>query len=817
MSDIDNEKMEYTEILPMLALRGLVAFPDTVIHFDVQRDKSRAALDKAMNDDQKVFIVAQKDMTVEDPEEDDLYKVGVVAQVRQTLKIAPNVIRVLVEGVYRAKLVKFTENDGYFQAEIEKMSLKPITSQEKQDVAEAYVRIVKELFGEYSYLSPAMPKEILLGVSATEDPINLVEFISGNLMFPVIDKQHILEDNDPIRRIKYLCELMAKENNILTIENELGDQVRSALDQNQRDYYLREQMKIISQELGDDSVHNEISKYEDKLEKLKASDEVKEKFAEEIKKLDKLPSASQEAAVIRQYLDTCLSLPFGKFTKDKLNIANSEKILNKGHYGMDKVKERILELLAVRQLAPDIKGQIICLVGPPGVGKTSIAKSIAECMGRKYTRLSLGGVRDESDIRGHRKTYVGAMPGRIINALKQAGSANPLILLDEVDKMGSDYRGDPSAALLEVLDPEQNVGFTDHYVEVPFDLSGVLFITTCNTTDTIPAPLLDRMEVIRLSSYTREEKFNIAKKHLITKQIKHHGLSSKTIKITDGAIYGILDYYTREAGVRRLEQTVASLCRKSAKKIVSGEIKKVNVTEKNLEEFLGSKKFRPDKAKLKDEIGVTNGLAWTSVGGEMMEIEVNILKGTGRVELTGSLGKVIKESASIAISYVRSKASQYGIDPDFYKNSDIHIHAPEGAVPKDGPSAGVTMVTAITSALTGCPVDRLTAMTGEVTLRGRVLAIGGLKEKSMAAYRTGIKTVYFPEDNKGDLDEIDPVIKKSIDFIPVSHVDTILKSALVGFGKKSSSTSKPKKGESDVAALTSEPINDTSSVVSIAQ
>lgn len=816
LSDI-KAKVEYTEILPMLALRGMVAFPETIIHFDVQRDKSRTSLKKAMDGDQRVFLVAQKDIKVEEPEQNDLYKIGVVARVRQTLKIAPNIVRILVEGVHRARLVNFIDEDGYIKSEIEKLDLLPMYDQEKKDVAEAYMRMAKELFDEYCYLSPTMPKEIVLGVAASEDPVFLVEFITGNLMFSVVDKQNILELNDPVERIKYLCELMAKENNILSIENELGDQVRNSIDQSQRDYYLREQMRVISQELGDDSVHNEISVYEQKLSKLKADDNVKEKFSDEIKKLDKLPSASQEAAVIRQYLDICLSLPFGKFTKDKLNISNSARVLDKAHYGMEKVKERILELLAVRQLAPNIKGQIICLVGPPGVGKTSIAKSIAECMGRKYSRLSLGGVRDESDIRGHRKTYVGAMPGRIINAVKQANTANPLILLDEVDKMGSDFRGDPSSALLEVLDPEQNTNFVDHYVEVPFDLSNVLFITTCNTTETIPAPLLDRMEVISLSSYTREEKYNIAKKHLMPKQVKHHGLSSKTIKISDSTIYGIIDYYTREAGVRRLEQTLASLCRKAAKKIVSQDVKKVLISDKNLDTFLGSKRYRPDKVKSKDEVGVVNGLAWTSVGGEMMEIEVNIVKGTGKIELTGSLGKVIKESASIAISYVRSMSSIYGIDADFYKNSDIHIHAPEGAVPKDGPSAGVTMVTAIVSALTGCPMDRMTAMTGEVTLRGRVLAIGGLKEKSMAAYRTGVKTVYFPIDNKGDLDDVDPVVREAINFVPVSHVDDILKNALVGFGRKS--TSKSKKGEVEITQVSSSSVsvNDKGSVVSIIQ
>jgi len=798
MNKLNEDIFENTRTtLPLMALRGLVAFPNTVIHFDVQRDKSRVALEKAMKGGQELFLVAQRDLRIEDPEAADLYTVGVIARVRQTLKVAPNVVRILVEGVGRGRLIELRHKKEYSEAEIEMVSLDAISSETERETAEALVRIVKELFDEYVYLSPTMPKELILNVMAAEDPIYLVEYIASNLMLPLADKQALLEEDNPIQRLTMLSGVMEKENRILMIENELNEKVRESMDRNQRDYYLREQMRVISQELGDD-VHSELATFNDKLAELakrEVDEVVLKKLSEEIDKLGKLPTGSQEAAVIRQFLDTCFALPFGVYTKDKLNIQATERLLNKEHYGLKKVKERILELLAVRQLAPDIKGQIICLVGPPGVGKTSIAKSIATSMGRNYARLSLGGVKDESDIRGHRKTYVGAMPGRIIGALKQAQSSNPLILLDEVDKLGNDFRGDPASALLEVLDPEQNRAFVDHYVEVPFDLSKVLFITTANSMSSIPAPLLDRMEVIDLSSYTREEKFQIAKRHLVPKQLKQHGLSAKVCRITDTAIYGLIDFYTREAGVRKLERSIASLCRKAAKRIIAGECQTVSIKGKDLEIFLGSRRFRPEKIKSRNEIGVVNGLAWTSVGGELMPIEVNILGGTGKIEMTGSLGQVIKESALIAISYVRSKAVEYGIDPEFYKKCDIHIHAPEGAVPKDGPSAGVTMVTALVSALNNYPVRYNVAMTGEVTLRGRVLPIGGLREKSMAAYRAGVSTVLIPEDNMGDLEDVDDIVKEHVCFVPADRMDTVLKTALLDFPKKSYEV---KRGEIEV-------------------
>ena len=572
---------------------------------------------------------------------------------------------------------------------------------------------------------------------------------------------------------------MESENDILSLEKDIYDRVKESIDKNQREYYLREQMRVIQEELGEsDNPVDEAQQYFEKIDQLALPDEAREKLYKEADRLMKLPSNSHEGGVIRGYLDTCLELPWNKSTKDKIDLQKAEKLLDKEHYGLQRVKERILEVLATRALAPDIKGQIICLVGPPGVGKTSIARSIAKAMGRKYVRISLGGVRDESDIRGHRKTYIGAMPGRIINAIKLAGSNNPLMLLDEVDKMGNDFRGDPSSAMLEVLDSEQNFAFRDHYIEIPFDLSEVFFIATANDLSTIPAPLLDRMDVIELPSYTREEKFQIAKRHLLAKQMKKHGLTAKTFRLADDAIYGLIDFYTRESGVRKLEREIGALCRKADREIVGKGASRVVITGASLYDYLGPKRFRPDEPAERDEIGLVNGLAWTSVGGEMLQVEVAVMEGSGKVELTGSLGDVMKESAKAAISYIRSRAQEYGIDPNFYKNKDIHIHLPEGAVPKDGPSAGVTLTTALVSALTGTPVRRDVAMTGEITLRGRVLAIGGLREKTMAAYRAGIKTVLIPKENLPDLYEVDPVVKEAIRFIPADHVETVLQTAL---------------------------------------
>ena len=775
------EKNENIEIrtLPMIALRGIVLFPSMILNFDVGRKKSIAALDEVMKGNRTVFLSAQKNVEEDEILADNVNKVGVVAEVRQVLKGSDNTMRVIVEGKYRAKIVEIVSEEPYFEASVQEFPLKDIRPK-KSVLCDALMRTVKDLFNEYTYLVPKMPKDIVLKAFSTDDPKFLGEFLAGNLNIDIEDKQSILEESNYVKSLELLAGVLENENNILNVEHDIFEKVKDQVDQNQREYYLREQLKAITDELGDgENVQEEADVYRKKIEELGLEGEVKEKLLEETDRLFKMPPNSHESSVIRGYLDTCLALPWNKKTVEKIDLEKAKKQLDKNHYGLEKVKERILELLAVRKLAPDIKGQIICLVGPPGVGKTSIAKDIAAAMGRKYTRISLGGMKDESDIRGHRKTYIGAMPGRIMNAVKLAGSKNALILLDEIDKMGNDFRGDPASAMLEVLDPEQNFAFRDHYIEVPFDLSDILFITTANDMSTIPDPLFDRMEVIELSSYTREEKFQIAKRHLIKKEMKRHGLTAKELKIADDAIYAVLDYYTREAGVRNLERTMGTLCRKAAKKIVSGETSKVVINADNISDFLGVKKFKPETIQEENSVGLVNGLAWTSVGGAMLQVEVAVLDGNGKVELTGNLGDVMKESARAAVSYVRSCTEKYGIEHDFYKTKDIHIHVPEGAVPKDGPSAGVTMCTAIVSALAGIPVRREVAMTGEITLRGRVLPIGGLREKTMAAYRAGVKTVIVPQDNVPDLEEIDPVVKNAITFVPASDVETVLKAALI--------------------------------------
>lgn len=765
--------------MPILVLRGLVLFPQMVLHFDVGRDKSILALNQVMSGDRKIFLVAQKDIRDDEPKADGLYKVGVVAQVKQIIKSQGGTWRVLVEGMYRAKLLEVVGEAPYFEGVILSFPLKNSRNL-KSAMCDALMRTVKDLFEEYCYLTPRMPRDLVVNALVSEDPVHLAEYIAGNMQMEVEDKQAILSQSDPLKRLEILANVLESENEILSLEADIQEKVKGQIDKNQKEYYLREQLKAISGELGEDDPQEETQDYSGKIKKLKLDEEISQKLQKEVDKLSRLPSNSNEAGVIRGYLDTVLDLPWNKNTVDKIDLKKAKALLDKEHYGMVKIKERILELLAVRKLAPEIKGQIICLVGPPGVGKTSIARSIAKSLGRKYVRLSLGGVRDESDIRGHRKTYIGAMPGRIINAVKLAGSSNPLMLLDEVDKLGSDYRGDPSAALLEVLDSEQNHAFRDHFIEVPFDLSEVLFIATANTLDTIPAPLLDRMEVIQLSSYTREEKFQIGKTYLLPKQMKRHGLNAAKVKIANDAIYALLDNYTREAGVRNLERELASLLRKAAKHIVAGETKKVVITNDNIVEFLGPRKFKPEQIQSYDEVGLVNGLAWTSVGGEMLQVEASILDGSGKIELTGSLGDVMKESAHAAISYIRAHWDKYGVEHDFYKTRDVHIHVPEGAVPKDGPSAGVTICTALVSALSGIPVHRDVAMTGEITLRGRVLPIGGLKEKTMAAYRAGIKTVVIPVENEPDLAEIDPVVREHIDFITADKIDSVLNVALAG-------------------------------------
>lgn len=769
--------MKNNKTLPAISLRGLVVFPSMVLHFDVGRERSVNALKAATEGDGHIFLVAQKDPANTDPEMTELYEMGVVAEVRQLLTTPDGSTRVLVEGLYRAKRVKTVSRTDYLKFEVKEIGSR--SSALSDTTKTACKRALKDAFIDYAQITPKMPRELYDSIVGEEDCEKLFEKVVFNVVLKLEDKQKLLETNGTLNRIKTLIAMLRSELEIIETEMDIQEQVKEQVDRNQREYYLREQLRVISRQLGDgDSPQEEVDRYIEQITALELSEEVTEKLIKEAEKLMKMSYSSQEAGVIRGYLDTVLELPWNVKTKDKLDINKVQKQLDKDHYGLKKVKERITETIAVRALAPDIRGQIICLYGPPGVGKTSIGKSIAKALGRNYARVSLGGVRDEAEIRGHRKTYVGSMPGRMITALKQAKSMNPVILLDEIDKMSNDYKGDPSSAMLEVLDSEQNNAFVDHYLEIPVDLSDVLFITTANSLDTISPPLLDRMEVIELNSYTREEKFNIAKKHLLPKQLKKHGEKAADLKVTDKALYSIIDFYTKEAGVRKLERKIADICRKSAKQLVSGE-KKITVTDANINDYLGVKKYLPEHLEAQDEIGLVNGLAWTSVGGTMLPLEVLVLEGTGKTEFTGSLGDVMKESAKIAVSLTRALADKYGIDKEFYKNKDIHVHAPEGAVPKDGPSAGVTLTTALVSALSGIPVRRDVAMTGEITLRGKVLAIGGLKEKSMAAYRAGVKTVCIPKENEPDIDELDEVVKQNIKFVVAEDISTVLEAALV--------------------------------------
>ncbi len=764
--------------LPVVALRGLVVFPNMFLHFDVAREKSVAALKYAMDNGQQVFLVAQKDIATENPDFSELYTIGVIATVKQVLKIPSKtgVLKVAVEGVSRARVMQ--GYDGRFlKADVFPID-EPAVPTKQKSYAEALVRKAKDYFDEYADCAPQLSPDIILTVMKEERAGALADYVAGNIMLEYEDRQKILEQLRPIKRLEALCVMLARECKLLGIEEEINERVQDQIDRNQREYYLREQMKAISAELGGGvAQEEELEGFRAKIAALNVSDEIKEKLFKECDRLEKSAIQSPEAAVSRNYLETCLSLPWDKTTNDNLDVNRARKILDADHYGLEKVKDRIIELLAVRKLAPDIKGQIICLVGPPGVGKTSVARSVARAMGRKYVRISLGGVKDEAEIRGHRKTYIGSMPGRIMNVMQQAGTLNPLVLLDEVDKLSSDYKGDPTSALLEVLDPEQNVEFRDHYIELPFDLSSVLFITTANVMQNIPAPLLDRMEIIELGSYTHEEKFSIAKKHLIPKQVKRHGLTSKDIRIADDALNLIIEGYTREAGVRRLEQQIAAVCRKGALNSAKNG-GKLTVKAQNVEALLGTRKFKAEDFSGENEVGVVNGLAWTSVGGEILEVEAAVLEGTGKLELTGSLGDVMQESVKAAVSYIRSKIGTIPVSETFYKDKDIHLHFPEGATPKDGPSAGVTAATALVSALTGIRVRRNVAMTGEITLRGRVLPIGGLKEKSMAAYRAGITKVIIPFDNIPDLDEVDAVVKEKVEFIPVKTVEAVWAVAL---------------------------------------
>ena len=771
--------LQPSEVLPAVALRGMVMFPTTTLHFDCARDISIAAINEAMNRDRRVYLASQKDPAIDDPKADDLWNVGVVAKIKQVLKLKGGILRVSVEGAYRAKTVEILQENPYYQMVVSKF---PEQSTEKDDpkYLEAVLRTVKEQLEEYCFFAPQVSRDLVLNAMTSDDPQKLSEYVANNIAFEPEEKQNLLMESNMILRLEYLAKLLVHEVEILKLEKDIAERVKEQMDKNQKEYYLREQIKAINIELGEsEDGEDDADKYQKKLDALQVSEEVKKKLQDEINKLRRTPYGSQEGLVCSNYLELALNLPWNEQTEEKLDVNEAEKVLEEDHYGMKKVKERILESLAVRKLAPDIKGQILCLVGPPGVGKTSIAKSIAKACGRKYVRMSLGGVKDEAEIRGHRKTYIGAMPGRIINAVKQSGVNNPLILLDEVDKLSSDYKGDPSSALLEVLDAEQNFSFRDHYLEVPFDLSNVMFLATANDAGSIPGPLYDRMEVITLSSYTREEKFHIAKDHLLPKQMKRHGLNGKTARVSDDALYGLIDGYTREAGVRTLEREIGSVCRKCAKEIVAGEKKSCRVSEKNLEALLGPKKFKDDDLNRENLVGVVNGLAWTAVGGELLQVEVAVVEGSGKIELTGSLGDVMKESAKAAVTYVRSVCDKYNIEKDFYKTKDIHIHFPEGAVPKDGPSAGITITTALVSALSGMEVRHDVAMTGEVTLRGRVLPIGGLKEKTMAAYRNKMKTVIIPQNNKVDLHEVDPIVKENIRFVTASQVSQVLDEALI--------------------------------------
>lgn len=785
----------YSE-MPMIALRGLVIFPSVQLHFDVGRTKSLAAVNEAMARDRLVFLAAQKDLCDDDPAPDAVYEVGCVTRIKQIIRLPDNGMRVVAEGLFKAKRLRILSDDPVNIAEVE--PIKDKIGRGSAMLRAALMRTLKDEFENYAAENRKISPDVILYVASNNDFWAISEYIAANVPFTYEVKQKVLEETNPLKRLEYVISNLKNETELLKLEHEIEHKVHESMDENQRDYYLREQMKVISEELGEDEdPEEEAEQYRKKIAALSANDNIKERLNKEVNRLLKMPSGSHEATVVRGYLDTCLELPFGIKTKEKHDINAARKQLDRDHFGLEKVKERIIEVLAARALAPDIKGQIICLVGPPGVGKTSIAKSVAACMGRNYARISLGGVRDESDIRGHRKTYIGSMPGRIIEAVKQAKSQNPLILMDEIDKLGSDFRGDPSAALLEALDPEQNVEFHDHFIELPFDLSDVFFIVTANSTDTIPAALLDRMEVIELSGYTREEKFSIAKKHLLKKQLARHGLTSKTCKISNDAIYCLIDNYTREAGVRNLERNIASLCRKAAAKIVGEKETCVCIKASNIKDFLGNFKFKPESYALKNQVGVVNGLAWTSVGGEMLQIETAVLKGSGKVILTGSLGDVMKESATAAISYIRSRSGIFNLDQNFYKDSDIHIHAPEGAVPKDGPSAGITMTVALLSALTNTPVKGSVAMTGEISLRGRVLPIGGLKEKTMAAYKYGMKTVVIPKANEPDLDEIDKTVKENLSFVTVESIDEVLPIAFEngGYAKPADGTEKVSDGK----------------------
>ena len=780
MSEKVTIKVERKKLhLPTIALRGLVVFPNNLVHFEVGREKSIAAVEWAMANNSNVFLVAQKSMDTTEPQQADLFSYGVVAEVKQVLRVSGDLVKVLVEGKYRAKLSVLDASGDFLLSAVRPA---PVRAGKADDAVEteALLRALKAGFDEYLGMNPRLGKDVVFAIVSSDDPAFLSEYMPANLLFRYEDKQAVMDEGTLNGRLKKLIEMLRRECQVMKIEKEIAEKVNESMDKNQRDYYLHEQLHIISDELGEgDDTHAEADEYRRRITGLHLAEDSEKKLLKEVDRLAKMQGSNQEATVIRTYLDTCLDLPWNTFTVDDLDISRAQQILDRDHYGLKKVKDRILETLAVRKLAPDVKAQIICLVGPPGVGKTSIARSIAESLGRKYVRISLGGVRDEAEIRGHRRTYIGAMPGKIITAIISAKSANPLMLLDEIDKLAGDFRGDPAAALLEALDPEQNSTFNDHFIDIPFDLSHVLFITTANDLGSIPGPLRDRMDVIELPSYTRVEKYNIARKHLLPKQLKACGLTGK-VTLSQSALYGIIDGYTREAGVRNLERTITSVLRKCARKIAAGEVESVSVTGTMLEQLLGPRFVKPDFLNRTNAVGIANGLAWTSVGGETLPIEVQVMdNGSGKITVTGSLGDVMKESAQLAVTWVRVHAAEYGIDPEKLKKCDLHIHAPEGAVPKDGPSAGVTLTTALVSCLSGIPVRGDVAKTGEITLHGNVLPIGGLREKSMAAYREGMKTVLIPKDNEPDLYEVDDEVKKNLTFLPMQSLTQVLNAALL--------------------------------------
>ena len=804
MSEKVTIKVERKKLhLPTIALRGLVVFPNNLVHFEVGREKSIAAVEWAMANNSNVFLVAQKSMDTTEPQQADLFSYGVVAEVKQVLRVSGDLVKVLVEGKYRAKLSALDASGDFLLSEVRPA---PVRAGKADDAVEteALLRALKAGFDEYLGMNPRLGKDVVFAIVSSDDPAFLSEYMPANLLFRYEDKQAVMDEGTLNGRLKKLIEMLRRECQVMKIEKEIAEKVNESMDKNQRDYYLHEQLHIISDELGEgDDTHAEADEYRRRITGLHLAEDSEKKLLKEVDRLAKMQGSNQEATVIRTYLDTCLDLPWNTFTVDDLDISRAQQILDRDHYGLKKVKDRILETLAVRKLAPDVKAQIICLVGPPGVGKTSIARSIAESLGRKYVRISLGGVRDEAEIRGHRRTYIGAMPGKIITAMISAKSANPLMLLDEIDKLAGDFRGDPAAALLEALDPEQNSTFNDHFIDIPFDLSHVLFITTANDLGSIPGPLRDRMDVIELPSYTRVEKYNIARKHLLPKQLKACGLTGK-VTLSQSALYGIIDGYTREAGVRNLERTITSVLRKCARKIAAGEVESVSVTGTMLEQLLGPRFVKPDFLNRTNAVGIANGLAWTSVGGETLPIEVQVMdNGSGKITVTGSLGDVMKESAQLAVTWVRVHADEYGIDPEKLKKCDLHIHAPEGAVPKDGPSAGVTLTTALVSCLSGIPVRGDVAMTGEITLHGNVLPIGGLREKSMAAYREGMKTVLIPKDNEPDLYEVDDEVKKNLTFLPMQSLTQVLNAALLkpNAAKSAAGRTHTKKKAADAAIV----------------